>query len=86
MAGRVIDTELQRALADAASAYRGAIVDYEAGVIDEAAFQAARFRAGIVVDLHEVWILDAKGRNWWRYDGVSLEATDRLLHEPEVDL
>ena len=79
------DRDLARALADAASAYHGAIADYEAGVIDEPALQAALFRAGMVVDLHDAWLLDAPGQCWWRYDGVRLASTDRPVFAGEFD-
>jgi hypothetical protein len=77
------DFELQRALADAENAYRGAMADYDAGLFDEAALQAALFRAGMVFDLHDLWLLEPQRRAWWRYDGIRLESTDVALSETD---
>jgi hypothetical protein len=80
--GPTADPKLLGALAAARSAYRGALADYQAGVIDDTELRRSLFRTGLVVHLNEAWLLDPFAQCWWRYDGVRVEPAGELGREP----
>jgi hypothetical protein len=71
------DPNLLSALTSAADACRQALIDYEAGLLDEAERARSLVRLGLVLTANEAWMLDATTHRWWRYDG----GAPRVAHE-----
>jgi hypothetical protein len=72
-----VDPALRCALDDAYNAYRGALADYQGGLVGEDEARRALFRSGLVLNVGEAWLLDFAAGRWWRYDGLALDATLR---------
>ena len=62
-----------------AAACRQALVDYQAGLLNEEQLRRALFHAGMVLGDDEFWLLDVAGGAWWRYDGIG---TERFSADP----
>ena len=76
-----VDPIVAAALRSAAKTCRQALVDYHAGLLDEAEVRRAFVRAGVVVTPDDVWLLDVDGGRWWRYRG---DAPRAVLAETDV--
>jgi hypothetical protein len=55
------------------AACRQALVDYQAGLLNDEQLRRALFQAGMVLGDNEAWLLDVAGGAWQRYDGVGTE-------------
>lgn len=64
------------------AACRQALVDYQAGLLNEEQLRKALFHAGMVLGDNEAWLLDVAGGAWSRYDGIG---TERFPADPSDD-
>ena len=55
------------------AACRQALVDYQAGLLNEEQLRRALFQAGMVLGDDEAWLLDVDGGAWSHYDGIGTE-------------
>jgi hypothetical protein len=55
------------------AACRQALVDYQAGLLNEEQLRRALYQAGMVLGDNEAWLLDVAGAAWSRYDGIGTE-------------
>ena len=59
-------------LAAAAAECDRALVDYQAGLLDERELRRELQKCGLVMREDEVWLLELRTQRWWRYDGIEL--------------
>ena len=70
--GGGVSNEVMQRLRAAVNEYEQAVIDAEAGRIDDAEFRRRVFKAGMVVGDDEAWFLDLPNARWCRYDGVGV--------------
>jgi hypothetical protein len=71
------DPALVAALEGALGACRQALADYQAGLLDDDEVRRVLYEAGLVHREGEAWLLDLHAGQWWRYDGLALDAPER---------
>jgi hypothetical protein len=62
--------QMQRAI----DTYRRLLADYEAGAIEERDLRRQIFRAGLIVQDGDAWLLDFAAGRWVHYDGLRVRA------------
>jgi hypothetical protein len=68
------------ALARAVLACDSALLDYQAGLLDDGQLRRILFHSGIVLDDGGAWLLDVERGAWCRYDGIAAgDHADRPL-------
>ena len=71
------DAALASMLATAAAECDRALVDDQAGLLDERELRRELLRIGLVVTTDEAFLLDLETHRWWRYDGVEVRPAVR---------
>lgn len=69
------DPALRAALASALDACRRGLVDYQAGLLDDAELRQVLVHAGLVHRGDEAWLLDLEAGRWRKYDGLAVGAS-----------